>query len=184
MNFSDPTINHIGDASFNPESYALLTEDYGENDWVYIILSAIGGAEPDPENPTRQYIPTAHPVHLHGHDFTLLAQEVRPFHPEDMTNGTFRYKNPPRRDVVLLPSGGYVAIGFKVDNPGIWVYHCHIAWHVSNGFSVQIREREGDIKLTPEFVAEKDRVCNNWETWFGDKSNWWDPKEFQEDSGI
>ena len=182
LNFSNPTINHLGDMSFNPKEYALVPENFGEHDWIYIILSAVGDSHAP--IPRRNFIPLAHPVHLHGHDFVMMAQQTRPFHPEDLTNGTFVYDNPPRRDTVLLPGGGYVAIGFQADNPGIWAYHCHIAWHASSGFAVQVREREADAILSPEAVAEKDRVCENWDAWFADKNNWYDAHEFQEDSGV
>lgn len=45
----------------------------------------------------------------------------------------FNFDNPPRRDVVLLPEQGYIAIAMRADNPGAWLIHCHIAWHSSGG---------------------------------------------------
>jgi hypothetical protein len=64
---------------------------------------------------------------MHGHDFLLLGAG----------NGTFNFttdfpnlqlNNPPRRDVATLPTsdagqptGGWIVIGFPLDNPGIWV---------------------------------------------------------------
>ena len=36
--------------------------------------------------------------------------------------------NPARRDVQLIRPGGYIAIQVDADNPGIWPFHCHIAW--------------------------------------------------------
>lgn len=45
----------------------------------------------------------------------------------------FNFENPPRRDVVLLPETGYIAIAMRADNPGAWLIHCHIAWHSSGG---------------------------------------------------
>ena len=183
LNFSNPTINNIGDASFNPPEYCLVTQDHEQDDWVYLIMSMNSSTVNKVLN-SKTFVEAAHPMHLHGHDFVILAQQDRPYTPDDLTNGTFNYNNPPRRDVALLPARGYVAIGFRTDNPGIWILHCHIAWHASAGLALQIREREHDIKLTPDFVKEKDRICANWETWYNNTSNWWDPHEFQEDSGI
>ena len=183
LNYTDPTIDHIGDYSFNPETYSLVTEDYTKEDWVYIILNV----HPPKELPEHEhmYIPIAHPIHLHGHDFMILAQERRDFRMEDLTDGTFNYKNPPRRDTVLLPGGGYLAIGFKTNNPGIWIMHCHIAWHASSGMAIQIRENEHMVKLSEEATNEKDRVCRNWRAWFAEaEKHHWDAHEFQEDSGI
>ena len=181
LNFSDPTINHYDNREFNPAEYAIITENYDRDDWVYLIISATPSAH---KKDHKAFAPVAHPIHLHGHDFVLLTQQSRPFSELDLTNGTFNYENPPRRDVALLPAGGYIAIAFKTDNPGIWIIHCHIAWHASSGLGLQIRERNGDIKLSPEFMKEKKRVCDNWDTWFKNKDNWFNPTEFQEDSGV
>ena len=95
--------------------------------------------------------------------------------------------NPPRRDVALLPANGYLIIAFKSDNPGAWLLHCHIAWHASAGLALQVLEREREIGIPEERMAETKRVCHNWDLWFNNPSNYWDPKhpeEFQDDSGI
>lgn len=65
-------------------------------------------------------------------DIVLLAQSNTTFDPAASFD-TFNFVNPPRRDVVLLPADGYIAIAFKPDNPGAWLMHCHIAWHASAG---------------------------------------------------
>ena len=186
VDFGDPTINHIKDnessAYLNNPEKALIAENYGENDWVYLIISVGNSTNPVAEN-HRRFIAAAHPIHLHGHDFVLLAQQNRSFNPQDVDT-VFKYDNPPRRDVVLLPLGGYIAIGFKTDNPGVWIIHCHIAWHASSGLAMQIHERGPDIKLDPGFVKEKDTVCADWKSWHDNKTNWWNPTEFQEDSGV
>lgn len=92
--------------------------------------------------------------------------------------------NPPRRDVALLPANGYLIIAFKADNPGSWLMHCHIAWHASSGLSLQILERESSINISRAGMMEAERVCGNWDAWFGDVGNHWSPDEFQDDSGI
>lgn len=183
LNFSDPTIDHIHDSNWGTNETAIITENHGKEDWVYIIMTGQGTQEQKDEG-KRHFIPVAHPMHLHGHDFVLLAQERRPFSPEDLHNGTFKYDNPPRRDVALLPRNGYVAIGFKADNPGLWILHCHIAWHASSGLGLQIKENTAEINLSKAATNEKDRVCKNWRTWVNKNSNWFNPHEFQEDSGV
>ncbi|XP_021357767.1 laccase-2-like [Mizuhopecten yessoensis] len=37
--------------------------------------------------------------------------------------------NPPRKDTLIIPSGGYAVIRIKADNPGVWLFHCHIQVH-------------------------------------------------------
>jgi FtsP/CotA-like multicopper oxidase with cupredoxin domain len=106
----------------------------------------------------------AHPMHLHGHDFYVLAQG----------SGTWdgnitRPNNPQRRDVQLLPKLGssaegdrpYLVLQFDQDNPGVWPFHCHIAWHVSAGLYINIIERPDDIKQLqiPEIMAQ---TCRAW----------------------
>ena len=64
---------------------------------------------------------------MHGHDFLLLAEGKGPFDPSVLSK--VNKTNPTRRDVVTLPAtppgdanpGGYLVIGFPLDNPGIWV---------------------------------------------------------------
>ena len=69
---------------------------------------------------------------MHGHDFVVLAQSNNTYN-ESVDPQHFNFHNPPRRDVALLPSAGYLALAFRPDNPGIWLVHCHIAWHASSG---------------------------------------------------
>jgi hypothetical protein len=98
-----------------------------------------------------------------------------------------KFENPPRRDVALLPAGGYIIIAFKADNPGSWLLHCHIAWHASSGLALQIMERERDIlkAISPERQAETLRVCRRWDDWYKNPNNHFNSSaEFQDDSGI
>lgn len=58
--------------------------------------------------------PVAHPMHMHGHDFLILAQGTGTW-----DGSIFRQSNPQRRDVQLMPPGGsYLVMQFKADNPG------------------------------------------------------------------
>jgi iron transport multicopper oxidase len=45
-----------------------------------------------------------------------------------------------RRDTVLIYGSGYAVIRFKVDNPGVTLFHCHIEWHVEAGLTATIIE--------------------------------------------
>lgn len=76
--------------------------------------------------------PVAHPIHWHGSDVVVLGRNTTTFDP--LTSPlSFVLDNPPRRDVVIVPAGGWVAVAFRPDNPGAWLVHCHIAWHASSG---------------------------------------------------
>lgn len=46
-----------------------------------------------------------------------------------------------RRDTVYVgPSGGALTLRFRADNPGVWLFHCHVEWHVSAGMQVTFVE--------------------------------------------
>jgi len=49
-------------------------------------------------------------------------------------------KNPPRKDTVIVPTGGYVVLRIRSDNPGKWFMHCHIEVHALDGMAMVINE--------------------------------------------
>lgn len=62
-------------------------------------------------------------MHLHGHNFDVVRVAG---------SDVYNYKNPIRRDVVSI--GGpadNVTFRFVTNNPGPWILHCHIDWHLS-----------------------------------------------------
>lgn len=75
------------------------------------------------------------------------------------------FKTPPRRDVAMLPSNGYLVLAFKTDNPGAWLMHCHIAWHVSQGLAVQFLERKSEIENVME-LSHLDETCKDWDDYY------------------
>ncbi|KAK5633343.1 hypothetical protein RRF57_009057 [Xylaria bambusicola] len=113
-----------------------------------------------------------HPIHLHGHDFLVLgasATGAGRFTAAD--EASLRGANPVRRDVTMLPGAGWLVLAFKADNPGNWIMHCHIAWHVSGGFSVDFLERVSEQKAqisAADSTAFQDN-CAEWRDYF-DKS--------------
>ena len=81
-----------------------------------------------------------HPWHLHGHQFQVLQRS-------DVDGGYFTgqyYKNvsqtPIRRDVIMVQNHGHTVLRFRADNPGVWLLHCHIEWHVEGGLVATIIE--------------------------------------------
>lgn len=62
-----------------------------------------------------------HPIHLHGHTFTVLEM-----------NGK-KLENPFHTDTVLLGKNGRAKAAFVADNPGRWMYHCHVIEHMKTG---------------------------------------------------
>ena len=69
----------------------------------------------------------AHPIHLHGHVFQVIAIDGRPI------QGAVR-------DTVLVgPTTGRVRIAFDADNPGRWAFHCHNLYHMMTGMMMEFR---------------------------------------------
>ena len=90
---------------------------------------------------------------------------------------TLKGDNPVRRDATMLPSFGWLVVAFETNNPGSWLFHCHIAWHASQGLSAQFLERADEIPKAMNLGAVTDN-CNNWRAYFPT-----DPFQ-QTDSGI
>ena len=75
-----------------------------------------------------------HPIHLHGHQFWVVATSNVPL------AATLYASNYLRRDVVSVPAEGWALIRFVANNPGVWAIHCHIDWHVRAGLVAMIVE--------------------------------------------
>ncbi|KAK0118499.1 hypothetical protein ONS95_007390 [Cadophora gregata] len=80
-----------------------------------------------------------HPFHLHGHQFQVV---------ERPSSGKGRYTGkgrnfpsvPVKRDTYAVNANSYAVIRFKANNPGVWLIHCHIEWHVIMGLTATIIE--------------------------------------------
>jgi FtsP/CotA-like multicopper oxidase with cupredoxin domain len=61
-----------------------------------------------------------HPIHIHGHTFKVLRSSQRnlPIH---------------HADTVLLMPEETVEVAFVADNPGRWMFHCHVIEHQETG---------------------------------------------------
>ncbi|KAI3749844.1 hypothetical protein L2E82_20461 [Cichorium intybus] len=87
-----------------------------------------------------------HPVHLHGHHFYIVGQGFGNFNPgTDTVN--FNLEDPPQRNTVNVPVGGWSAIRFVANNPGVWLMHCHIDSHLTWGFAMSFLVENGPGKL-------------------------------------
>ncbi|KAK7755102.1 laccase, multicopper oxidase, benzenediol:oxygen oxidorectuctase [Diatrype stigma] len=129
--------------------------------------------------------PVDHPMHLHGHDMLVLGKSARnagSFTGAALAENRARLRgqNPTRRDTTMLPAGGWMVMAFVTDNPGVWLFHCHIAWHVSGGLSVDFLERAAD---QPDLVsaAQADEFAQTCEAW----NEFWEDSTLEKpDSGL
>ncbi|KAK1563361.1 hypothetical protein Q3G72_026563 [Acer saccharum] len=77
----------------------------------------------------------SHPLHLHGFNFFVVGQGFGNFDP-NKDPAKFNLVDPAERNTVGVPSGGWVAIRFLADNPGVWFMHCHLEVHTSWGLKM------------------------------------------------
>ncbi|KAL0436590.1 UNVERIFIED_CONTAM: Laccase-17 [Sesamum radiatum] len=93
----------------------------------------------------------SHPLHLHGYNFFVVGQGFGNFDPQkDPPN--FNLVDPVERNTIGVPSGGWAAIRFRADNPGVWFMHCHFEVHLSWGLKMAWIVLDGKLpnqKLPP-----------------------------------
>ncbi|KAF2257739.1 laccase-1 precursor [Lojkania enalia] len=108
-----------------------------------------------------------HPMHLHGHDFHVLAEGYG-----EWDGSIVNPENTLRRDVHFLQNGipgdevtpSYLVIQYEQDNPGSWPFHCHLAWHVSAGLFMSVLERPEDIQAM-KFDKDTLNGCKLWDAY-------------------
>jgi FtsP/CotA-like multicopper oxidase with cupredoxin domain len=151
--YNDPVLleTNLGRFDYKPEWNVL---NFGSNSSVRIVVYnhfQFGG----------------HPMHMHGHNMFVLAEGYGTWD-GSITNAN----NPQRRDVQWLDAAqdastpSYMVFQIETDNPGVWPFHCHIAWHVSGGLYVNILEHPSDVQKLkiPSTMAQ---TCRDWATFTG-----------------
>ncbi|KAI1129829.1 Cupredoxin [Nemania abortiva] len=102
-----------------------------------------------------------HPFHLHGHHFQALyrsEEEAGTFEDANVTEADFP-AIPMRRDTFVLYPDGNIVLRFRADNPGIWLFHCHIEWHVTSGLIATMVEAPLDLQKSLTIPQNHLDVC-------------------------
>ncbi|OCK94729.1 laccase-like multicopper oxidase [Cenococcum geophilum 1.58] len=151
--YNDPVLleTKAGNLTFKKEWNVI---DVGTNSSIRVILRNHGRFG-------------AHPMHLHGHNFNVLAEGFG-----DWDGTVVNADNSQRRDVQILQNApdpdmpSFIVLQWDNDNPGSWPLHCHLAWHVSGGLFVQMLERKEDIQAQT-FDDDVVQTCRDWAAWTG-----------------
>ncbi|KAK4061776.1 CAZyme family AA1 [Trichoderma harzianum] len=152
------TAMSAGDLVANNEIYGEFTHPMvlNHNDVVQIVVNNADGG--------------SHPFHLHGHNFQVIDR-APPYgeHFYDYLNGDPVYydpsnhtafpKIPARRDVFVLPPQGYFVMRFVADNPGVWLFHCHIDWHLASGLAMILIEAPQQMQERIKIPQDHLDVC-------------------------
>ncbi|CAK9440231.1 uncharacterized protein LODBEIA_P43310 [Lodderomyces beijingensis] len=86
-----------------------------------------------------------HPFHLHGHTFQLIERHEAIDDNDDpvafnATDHAEWPEYPMIRDTAYVQPQSYMVMRFKADNPGIWMFHCHLEWHLDQGLAIILVE--------------------------------------------
>ena len=118
-----------------PSTYTALTAgDLAANSQVYgsHTNAFVLGYQQVIEIVVNNHDPGKHPFHLHGHNFQAIVRGEDDSGDYVPGNATFPAV-PMRRDVLMVRPNGHIVMRFRSDNPGVWLFHCHIEWHVDQG---------------------------------------------------
>lgn len=171
LDFDFCTNNYsIPQACFNGQPYvdqlvptlysAVSTGQANTNPLIY------GGVNPFvvPENNVVELVvnnldSSIHPFHLHGHQFQVLSRPPTGAGKYTPGSSTASFPtDPASRDTVSIFGNSYAVLRFKADNPGVWLFHCHIEWHVEMGLTATIVEAPEQLRGRAVPQAQLD-VC-------------------------
>ena len=163
-NATHPSLHRFLDATKTPELTSLNTS-LAINDKVFdqdkdFVLQTTGVRTVDIS--INNFDDGAHPFHLHGHKFFVIAQAQSGYPPTAETLDAYMEAhggmpdNPLRRDTVTVEAYSWAIIRVVLDNPGLWTLHCHNTWHAESGMVMQLLVRSEVVsgwKVEPEQKA-------------------------------
>ena len=103
---------------------------------------------------------TIHPIHVHGYEYAIVAMD-EPDNPTEPITVEFikkldnegkikrNFDYPPIKDTSVVVDGGYTIMRFLANNPGMWMVHCHLDFHMETGmgFVLKVGEPKNFPKL-------------------------------------
>lgn len=138
-----------GGNATNPQVYGTYTHSFvlERDEVVQIIVNNLD--------------PGRHPFHLHGHNFQALyraPEEGGTFENANVSEADFP-KTPVRRDTLVVWPNGNIVLRFKANNPGVWLFHCHIEWHVTSGLMATFVEAPLDLQKSLTIPQNHKDAC-------------------------
>ncbi|EGW30287.1 uncharacterized protein SPAPADRAFT_63133, partial [Spathaspora passalidarum NRRL Y-27907] len=178
----DVIMDNLGDgvnyAFFNNISYttpkvptlltALSSGEYATNSLVYGTNTNSFVLQPDDvvDIVVNNLDTGKHPFHLHGHAFQVIERHeaVDDSDPPVGFNASDHAEwpeHPMIRDTVFVQPQSYMVLRFKADNPGVWMFHCHIEWHLDQGLAILLVEDPIGIQKDPrqQITDNHKQIC-------------------------
>ncbi|KAG7285084.1 hypothetical protein NEMBOFW57_009704 [Staphylotrichum longicolle] len=87
----------------------------------------------------EQKVPTLYSAATTG-QFNTKPHHLRPTGRATGPAATSTTQQPADARHVAVMAHSYAVLRFKADNPGVWLFHCHIEWHVEMGLTATIIE--------------------------------------------
>lgn len=109
--------------------------------WVFkrgskVLIRVRNDSSSSPMDAPIMKHPMPHPIHFHGQRFLVVRE-----------NGVVPLEGLAWRDSYLIGKGYTVDLLLDADNPGTWMFHCHIAEHLEN-------DMMGHFQVLDEVAAE------------------------------
>ncbi|KAG9724970.1 laccase-like multicopper oxidase, partial [Aureobasidium melanogenum] len=144
IDYNDPILLEagLGNTDFQPERRVF---DMGTNKTVRIIMQSVG-------------FPASHPMHIHGFNMQVLSEGLGTWDGVSITNPS----NPQRRDTQLVQPNGYLVVQIELDNWGLWPFHCHIAWHISEGMNINLLVDTPYVTNEMQIPYVMAQTCRDW----------------------
>jgi len=144
-----------GSAASNASIYGVNTDstvvEYGQ--LVEIVIN--------------NYDTGAHIMHIHGHAPQLVARVSGVIENGSTTTqavydgDSSSFPNTPiRRDTWVLAPAGYTVVRFIADNPGVWIIHCHMEWHIDAGLTATVIEAPMQLQAQT-FPPAMEQICSS-----------------------
>lgn len=87
----------------------------------------------------------SHPIHLHGQNFFIVGSGFGNYN-SSLDPPSFNLRDPPSRNTIAVPAGGWAAVRFTTTNPGVWFMHCHLDLHASWGMAMAFIVKNGQAR--------------------------------------
>ncbi|KAJ2158578.1 ferroxidase fet3 [Coemansia sp. RSA 552] len=142
---------------YGPQTHALILR---HNEYIELTV----------QNPNS--IP--HPMHMHGHAFQLIEYgPIDPIRyswlnvtenvdPSALNVPPTRFSQwPMRRDTVVVPPWRYAKLRFRADNPGTWLFHCHMDIHFGMGMALTLVEGPEVLQKTAAIPEHMLDMCKS-----------------------
>ncbi|KAF1810159.1 Cupredoxin [Eremomyces bilateralis CBS 781.70] len=128
INRDFPTLQYVLDWNTDcPSNDNVYTVDKADENLVGLL------GHPSRRDPP----PIPYPVHLHGHGFRILGSGINEtFDASSLLN----FDNPIRRNTTSLPALSWIVLTFPADNPGAWLMHFLIPFHIATDLGHQFLE--------------------------------------------